>query len=84
MDTKKLLNFATVFIVLEMGSHDIASSLADEWIFWKAGIADYVVIHRNKTYLITLLLIGYFLITVSAILIIRNKNRQLKTDVGHI
>lgn len=49
-------------IVLEMGNYDIASSLADEWIFWKAGIADYVVIHRNKTYLITLLLIGYLVI----------------------
>ncbi|MBL4664209.1 MAG: serine hydrolase [Flavobacteriaceae bacterium] len=63
-------------IILEMGSHDIASSLADEWIFWKAGIADYVVIMRNKTYLIVLLIIGYLIIAALAIFIIRRKNKN--------
>lgn len=35
-------------IILETGNYDIASGIADEWIFWKAGIADYVVMQRNK------------------------------------
>lgn len=49
-------------IVLETGNYNMASSIADEWIFWKAGIADYVVIQRNKSYLLTLLFTGYALI----------------------
>ena len=60
-------------IVLETGNHNIASAIADEWLFWKAGIADYVVMQRNKSYLLTLLIIGYLVIIVGAILIIRKK-----------
>jgi CubicO group peptidase (beta-lactamase class C family) len=70
-------------IILETGNHSIASGISDEWIFWKAGIADYVVIQRNKSYLLTLLIIGYVLITVSSILIIRKKNKQRKTTVDN-
>ncbi len=42
-------------IILETGNRNIASAMADEWIFWKAGIADYVVMQRNKSYLPSLL-----------------------------
>jgi len=63
-------------IILEMGSHNIASNLADEWLFWKAGIADYVVIQRNKGYLLTLLAIGYLAIAVLFIVVIRRKNKN--------
>ena len=66
-------------IILETGNYDIASGIADEWIFWKAGIADYVVMQRNKTYLLTLLIMGYIIIILSSILIIRKKNKQRKT-----
>ncbi len=62
-------------IVLETGSRDIASSIADEWIFWKAGIADYVVMMRNKSYLLTLLITGYIIIILLSIFIIRKKNK---------
>lgn len=62
-------------IILETGSYNMASSLADEWLFWKAGIADYVVMQRNKTYLLSLLLIGYVIIIVLAVFIIRRKNK---------
>ena len=41
-------------IVLQIGDDATASAIADEWLFWKAGIADFVVIQRNKNYLITL------------------------------
>ena len=70
-------------IILETGNWNIASSIADEWIFWKAGIADYVVMQRNKSYVLTLLIIGYIIIIALSILIIRKKNRQRKTTVGN-
>ncbi|MGB0895687.1 MAG: serine hydrolase domain-containing protein [Flavobacteriaceae bacterium] len=60
-------------IILETGNYNIASRIADEWIFWKAGIADYVVIQRNKTYLLSLLIIGYVVVILLSILIIRKK-----------
>lgn len=65
-------------IILETGNWNIASSLADEWLFWKAGIADYVVIQRNKSDLLALLVTGYVLIIALAVYFIRKKNRQLK------
>jgi len=71
-------------IILETGNHNIASSIADEWIFWKAGIADYVVMQRNKSYLLTLLIIGYGVILLLSIFIIRKKNKQRRTTVGNI
>lgn len=70
-------------IILETGNWNIASSIADEWIFWKAGIADYVVMQRNKSYVLTLLIIGYIIIIALSIFIIRKKNRQRKTTVGN-
>lgn len=63
-------------IILEMGSHSIASNLADEWLFWKAGIADYVVIQRNKGYLFSLLGAGYLAIAVLFIVVIRKKKNK--------
>ncbi len=60
-------------IALAMGNHSIASSLSDEWIFWKVGIADYVVMMRNKSYILTLLVIGSLLIISSSIFIFRRK-----------
>ncbi len=60
-------------IILETGNYKIASNLADEWMFWKAGIADFVVITRNKNFLITLLLSGYALILIGSIYFIRRK-----------
>ena len=60
-------------IILESGNHDIASSIADEWLFWKAGIADYVVMMRNKSYILTLLVVGYLFIILLSIFIIRRK-----------
>ena len=58
-------------IILETGHYSLASSIADEWLFWKAGIADYVVIQRNKSYLITILVTGYFVILGLSIFIFR-------------
>ncbi len=65
-------------IILETGSYNLASSLADEWLFWKAGIADYVVMQRNKSYVLTLLAIGYLVIIMLSIFIIRKKNKQYR------
>lgn len=62
-------------IILETGNYNIASSIADEWIFWKAGIADYVVMQRNKSYLLTLLCIGYALI-LSIFIFLRLKKKN--------
>jgi CubicO group peptidase (beta-lactamase class C family) len=61
-------------IILEMGSPNLASSMGDEWLFWKAGIADYVVMQRNIPYLLKVLIIGYILIVAVSIFIIRKTN----------
>ena len=61
-------------IILEMGNHNIASSIADEWLFWKAGIADYVVMQRNIPQLLTILAIGALIIIGLSVFIIRRKN----------
>jgi len=61
-------------IVLETGNYDLASSIADEWIFWKAGIGDYVVMQRNKPYILTLLGMGYLFIILASVFVIRKKN----------
>lgn len=70
-------------IILETGNYNIASGLSDEWVFWKSGIADYVVMQRNKSYLFTLLIIGYLIIIPLSIFIIRKKNKQRRTTVGN-
>lgn len=69
-------------IILETGHHNIASSMADEWLFWKAGIADYVVMQRNIPFLLTLLAIGYIIIITLSIFIIRKK-KQRKVALGN-
>jgi CubicO group peptidase (beta-lactamase class C family) len=61
-------------IILETGNYDIASGIADEWIFWKAGIADYVVMQRNIPFLIKLLVLGYLVIIAFSVTLIRKKN----------
>ncbi|MGO3183891.1 MAG: serine hydrolase domain-containing protein [Aequorivita sp.] len=69
-------------IILETGNWDIASGLSDEWVFWKAGIGDYVVMQRNQSYVLTLLVIGYLIIIFMSIIIIRQKV-QRSTTVGN-
>lgn len=65
-------------IVLETGHFNLASSLADEWLFWKMGIADYVVMQRNKSYLLTMLISGYAIILFASMFIIRKRTRSGK------
>lgn len=65
-------------IVLETGNYRMASAISDEWIYWKAGIADYVVIQRNKPYLIRLLLGGYLvLISIFILWFRKSKTKSL-------
>lgn len=64
-------------IVLETGHYSLASAVADEWIFWKAGIADYVVMTRNMPYVITILTIGVLIIIGASIFIIKRSNSNL-------
>ena len=60
-------------IILETGHYTIASFLADEWLFWKAGIADYVVMQRNIPYVLGLLGVGSLLIIISSIFFLRRR-----------
>ncbi len=64
-------------IILETGNWNIASAIADEWIFWKAGIADYVVMQRNKSYALTILIGGYISIIFLYILIVLRKRGKV-------
>lgn len=63
-------------VLLETGHWSMASSLADEWMFWKAGIADYVVMQRNKSYLLTLWAVGCVAISGFFLLMIRRKHKR--------
>lgn len=65
-------------IVMEVGNHNLASNLADEWMFAKVGIADYVVIQRNKPYLITLLIGGYIVIILLTLYTAIKKRKERK------
>ena len=62
-------------IILATGHHHISSSLADEWMYMKAGIADYVVMQRNIPYLLKLLILGYLLILLFSFIILRKLNK---------
>ncbi|PTB97338.1 serine hydrolase [Marivirga lumbricoides] len=62
-------------IIIRMGSYYTASEIADEWMFWKAGIADRVVMERNIPFIITILIIGYILIISISIWLIRKRKR---------
>ncbi len=68
------LNSKNGIIILEMGNYNIATALADEWLYWKTDIADYVVIMRNKTRLISIFSIGCLLILIFSIRWIRKQN----------
>ncbi|WP_194850653.1 serine hydrolase domain-containing protein [Nonlabens antarcticus] len=72
------LNSKDGIIILQMGNYYTASGIAEEWLFWKFGIADFKVIQRNKSFLLSLLIIGYLVIGAAAFgLIRRSKRRRL-------
>ena len=60
-------------IIMEMGSPNIASNMADEWLFETAGVADFVVIQRNKTRLILFFVLGALLIVAGAIVLAKRQ-----------
>ncbi len=63
-------------IILATGHESIASILADEWLFWKFGIADFVVMQRNIPYLFILFSIGAALIIIGAIIILKKRSKS--------
>ncbi|MEM1094141.1 MAG: serine hydrolase domain-containing protein [Bacteroidota bacterium] len=54
-------------IVFETGHPYLASHIADHWGFWTTGLADYVVIQANKTWMLSLLIGGYALIVIGGV-----------------
>ncbi|HAP65201.1 MAG TPA: serine hydrolase, partial [Cytophagales bacterium] len=63
-------------IILETGHYDLASSLADEWLFWKAGVYDFVVMTRNRSYLLTLLVSGYVVLLLGfGLVLVRSRKK---------
>lgn len=61
------------------GHPNLASPIADHWIFWTTGIADYVVIMANRGWLLSLLIMGYALITGGVI--VRSARRRSKNAI---
>lgn len=62
-------------IIMEMGSPNLASNMADEWLFETAGISEFVVITRNKNHIITIFIIGVlFILTAASVIIRRTKS----------
>ncbi|MFT6828948.1 MAG: hypothetical protein ACJAZV_002242, partial [Roseivirga sp.] len=55
-------------------------NMADEWLFEKAGIADFVVITRNMNYLISLFAIGVVVIVILAVFIIRKRKTSVQNS----
>jgi len=58
-------------IVFETGHPNLATPIADHWIFWKTGIADFVVITANKSWLLTLLIAGFVVILIGVVVLAR-------------
>lgn len=64
-------------IVFETGHPNLASHLADHWIFWTTGIADFVVITANKAWILSLLIGGYLFIILGVVF-----RKRLKSLIG--
>lgn len=62
-------------IIMEMGSRNLASNMSDEWLFNNAGIADFVVITRNKNHILMIFIVGAILILTSTVMIIRKTKK---------
>ena len=60
-------------VVLENGNWSFASEIADEWSFWKTGIPNNTVMRSNLRRLITLLILGYLIISFSSGYLIRKR-----------
>ena len=56
---------------MEMGSPNLASNMADEWLFETAGIAGFFVITGNKNHIIIIFIIEALFILTAAFVIIR-------------
>lgn len=63
-------------IVFVTGNYNFASRMADYWIFWTTGIADYVVMQANRNRLLTLLLIGFGVILTGGVVLGRRWRRR--------
>lgn len=63
-------------IILERGHQSLASNMADEWMYSNAGIADYVVMQRNMTYVATILIAGVLVIIGLFIYLYRKGKRN--------
>ncbi len=65
-------------VVFGNGNWGFASKIADEWSFWKIGIANNTVMISNMKRLIILLILGYLIILISSIYILRKKQKRMK------
>ncbi|MEM6646788.1 MAG: serine hydrolase domain-containing protein [Bacteroidota bacterium] len=61
-------------IVFETGHPYLASHIADHRGFWTTGLADYVVIQANKTWMLSLLIGGYVLIMIGGVVFWRRRS----------
>ena len=59
-----LLNLGTGdgIIAFSNGTLSFAHELGEEWLFWKYGIVGGAIQNRNKSRVLTLLVVGYVLI----------------------
>ncbi len=60
-------------IILESGNPNLASSLGDEWVFWKTGIFNFTILNSNRNNILSWLIIGNILIVGILVYLFRRR-----------
>lgn len=68
-------------VVMEMGNEGLATVIGDEWLYQQAGIADFVVIQRNKNSLIALFVAGLIIVIGTGIYFFRKRSRKRQPSI---
>ncbi|MEL6562412.1 MAG: serine hydrolase [Bacteroidota bacterium] len=68
-------------VVMEMGNESLATVIGDEWLFQQAGIADFVVIQRNKNSLIIFFVAGLIIIIGIGVYLFRKRDRKSQRSI---
>jgi hypothetical protein len=66
-------------IVLQSGNPLLATTLAGEWVFWQTGMIDFVMLTLVAKNMITIIVIGWGVIIITALFIGWRRKRARRT-----